>query len=389
VFDAKTGIELLPDGVSANNGAITRDGRKMLVQANLDNNPLGISSMALWDSRSQTLSSYGNLNGSTCGGSGESGPAASYGWALDDLGKKAVGTGYLDLNGNGYCEDMFDANWNTHGGEVVPFIWTKEKGPHELSMDGIDLGQTPWLRAQAISGDGSVVLGNSNFQNAYAWINEGKPIDLTALVGAYDGYAMSRDGSRVALSTYTDTLLFWNAKKGTKQEAFTKPASLLWCTDIPLVTWFEGDLCALYGAEAVQAAFGPVPVSASDMSDDGAVVIGRAGDFFIGFTGVMWLERLGWVKLSDFFHQQGVAEAYRYGLDNPIAISGNGAELVGGIPGISFTWYVDMKQAFVCDDDGRSKAVRFPEEYIEEVREGARPGRCEIVGAPGKKVGKK
>ena len=61
------------------------------------------------------------------------------------------------------------------------------------------------MRAHAISGNGRVVLGNSNFSKAYAWIDEGKPIDLLKLVGASDGYAMNFDASRVALRTATDT----------------------------------------------------------------------------------------------------------------------------------------------------------------------------------------
>jgi len=295
-----------------------------------------------------------------------------------------VGTAYIDKNGNGSCEDSFfidaDGNFKLQGGEVVPYLWTKGKGGRMLSMAGMDLSQEPWLRAQAISGNGRVVLGNSNFQKLYAWIDEGKPIDLLKLVGAYDGYAMNYDASRVALATVnsTESLLLWDATKGTSPRAFTRPKPLQWCTDIPLVTWMDGDVCALNGAAAVQATYGAVPVSASDMSDDGSVIIGRAGDFFVGLTGVMYLERLGWIKLSDFFHRQGVAEAYRFGMDNPLSISGDGREMVGGIPGYSFTWYVDMKTAFVCKH-GHSQATAFPDEFIDAVKDGAQMGRCELL----------
>ncbi len=393
LWDAKLGI-VQPDAkfnVQANNGAITRDGRQMLVQADLNGNVLGTdwdgsplksNSMALWDINRGSVTDLGSLNGDTCGGSSSlNGVSSSYGWALDARGKTAVGSGYIDRYKTGSCESFgyVDANGNyqVRGGDIVPFIWTEKKGPHQLSLEGVDLSQEPWHRAQAVSGDGSVVLGNSNFSKAYAWINEGKPIDLFKLVGAYDAYAINTDGSRVALMTGTNSMLLWNATKGTGPKAFTKVPDLKWCQDMPLVTWWGGDECAnLGGTDAVYAAYGPIAVQSTDMSDDGSVIIGRAGDFNVGFAGVMWLEKLGWVKLSDFFRTQGVVEAERYGMDNPLAISGRGSEIVGGIPGVSFTWYIDMKTAFVCKH-GRSEKAEFPEEFIEEVRHGARMGRCE------------
>jgi hypothetical protein len=240
----------------------------------------------------------------------------------------------------------------------------------------MNLLEEPWVRAQAISGNGRVVLGNSNFSKAYAWIDEGKPIDLQKLVGAVDGYAMNFDASRVALRTATDSMLLWDTTKGTGPRAFTKTGPLQWCIDMPLVTWFDGDACANATPAEVLAQYGPIPVDAFDMSDDGRVVIGRAGSFFVGFVGVMWIDQLGWIKLNEFFRGQGVAEAYRFGMDNPLSISGNGREMVGGLVGVGMTWYVDMATAFVCAH-GRSKETEFPNAFIAEVKNGARMGRCE------------
>ncbi len=106
-------------------------------------------------------------------------------------------------------------------------------------------------------------------------------------------------------------------------------------------------------------------------------MIARAGTFFeSGFHGMMWLEDLGWIKLKDFFRTQGVAEAYRFGLDGPASINGRGTEMVGGIPGYPLTWYVDMKKVFVCKHR-KSMETDFPEGFVEQIKNGALMGRCE------------
>ena len=90
----------------------------------------------------------------------------------------------------------------------------------------------------------------------------------------------------------------------------------------------------------------------------------------------MWVDGLGWIKLGDFFRRQGVAEAYRLGMENPISLNAAGDEMVGGLLGVAMTWYVDMKQVYVCQA-GSSLQVRFPEEAVAKVKSGARLGRCE------------
>ncbi|MFL6658665.1 MAG: hypothetical protein ACJ8GW_11370 [Massilia sp.] len=385
VWDKKKGVQMSPDGVVGVNMSITRDGRNMIVQADLDGNVVGTdweglpyktNSAAIWDTKTGALTGLGNLNGDTCGGSSQIGFSSSYGWALDGTGKTAVGTAYVDRNGDGTCEGGWsDADGgNAGGGEIIPFIWSAQRGMRPLSLKGIDLKAEPWHRAHAISGNGRVVLGNSNFMKAYAWIDEGKPIDLYKIIGAIDGYAMTPDASRVALETEKSGLVFWNANKGTGTGAFSKPRTLQWCVDFPLLGLDVS--CESEGAAAIQAQFGPIPVSASDFSDDGKVLIAQAGTWYSGIHGMLWLEELGWIKLSDFFRTQGVAEAYRYGLDATGSINGKGNEMVGGIPGYPLTWYVDMKKAFVCKH-GKSEETDFPTQFVAEVKQGARMGRCE------------
>uniref|UniRef100_UPI00286CADC9 hypothetical protein n=1 Tax=Roseateles sp. TaxID=1971397 RepID=UPI00286CADC9 len=115
----------------------------------------------------------------------------------------------------------------------------------------------------------------------------------------------------------------------------------------------------------------------SGISDDGRVLITRVGSFFSSFAGFMWVEDAGWIELNEFFRKQGVVEAEKYGMDNPLAISGQGNTLVGGLTGVGMTWYVDLKQAFVCAG-GVSTATAFPIEFAVKVKAGAAMGRCEI-----------
>lgn len=388
VWDSRKGIEWSPEGVLGVNASITRDGRKMIVQADLNKNVIGYyddgtpvttNSAAIWDTRTGRLTDLGNLNGDTCGGGSQIGYSASYGWALDATGKTAVGTAYLDKNGDGFCEGGWSGDTYV-GGEIVPFIWTEKGGIKPLSMAGIDTANEPWHRAHAVSGNGRVVLGNSNFMKAYAWIDQGKPIDLYQVAGAIDAYAMTPDASRVALQTEKDGLVFWDATKGTGKNAFTKTKLLKWCEDFPLLGLDVS--CETDGAAYIQENFGPVPITSSDISDDGKVLIAQAGVWFSGIHGMLWIEDIGWIKLSDFFRTQGVAEAYRYGMDGTASINGKGNEMVGGIPGVPMTWYVDMKKAFVCKH-GNSTEVSFPAEFVDEVKHGARMGRCEHLRASG------
>jgi len=134
--------------------------------------------------------------------------------------------------------------------------------------------------------------------------------------------------------------------------------------------------CETDGAAAIQAQFGPIPIIASDISDDGKLMIAQAGTWYSGLVGYLWIEDIGWIKLKDFFRTQGVAEAYRYGMDGPASINAKGSEMVGGIPGYPMTWYVDMKKAFVCRH-GTSVETDFPDGFVDQVKRGAQMGRCE------------
>lgn len=152
---------------------------------------------------------------------------------------------------------------------------------------------------------------------------------------------------------------------------------LRWCVDMPFLR-FGSDLCATLGADAIQASQGMVPVLIGDMSDDGSIVVGRAGSNAAGYTGVIWIDGIGWMKWNDFFRTQGVAEAFAVPFDNPLAISASGTEVVGGIAGTSFSWWVNIDQVFVCEG-GVSVQTGFPNGLREKMAAGAQFGRCEHI----------
>jgi hypothetical protein len=367
IWNMSQGFEVLPPELIANNSSMTRNAQWMTV--NVDFNGNGISQAALRSSNGQVIS-LGDLNGDTCGGGGESGFSSSYGWAVDDTGRTAVGTAYVDTDGDGSCESPGKS-------EILPFIWDAKKGMRQLDTSTLPMDELPWVRANSISGNGEVVLGTANFQNVYAWVKEGKPIDLTAKYGAGSGSAVNADGHRVALSlvdpvTYQGKgVALWDHAKG-----LTPIGSLKWCEDVPYVSWFGGDLCESMTPEEIEAAVGMPPVEVFDMNDDGSILIGRSGSFFTGFSGAIWIERIGWMTWDEFFRKQGVVEASNTQFANPISISGSGQEVTGGIPGVAFSWLVQMPQVFVCEK-GKSVQTGFPNGLRTKIAQGAKFGRCE------------
>lgn len=81
---------------------------------------------------------------------------------------------------------------------------------------------------------------------------------------------------------------------------------------------------------------------------------------------------------SAFFRKQGVPEGYIVPFDNPISISASGREVVGGIVGTQFSWWVDIDQVYCCEG-GVSVQTGFPNGLREKVAAGAQFGRCEHI----------
>lgn len=366
LWDKDTGIAVLPVWLGSYDGAIDGVGQHMAVQVDPDGN--GISEPAIWEENGP-LNYLGDLNGNICGGSSQSGADSAVGMDMDSTAQKVVGLAYLDPDGDGSCA------------EIAPFLWDATDGMHTLDYDP----SLPWTRAHAISGDGRVVLGNSNFQTAWAWVNEGTAIDLTALTGAYDVNAVNYDGSVVALNgvdtaTYRNTgVQLWNPWLGVDPSAFTNIDGLRYCVDLPYLDFFGDNLCESTTPEDIYDQVGVVPVLVFGSNDAGTVLIGRAGDFFTAFYGAIWIKDIGWMTMTDFLRKQGVVEAETAPIDNPMAISGTGDTIMGGIAGVQYSWLIDLEEVYVCKA-GVSTATTFPDGLRTEITSnGAAFGRCEFI----------
>ncbi len=374
-WERDTGFSLIGEEgeFSTSNVAVDGRGRDFLVGgADPDGN--GIGEPAIYREGLGTIL-LGDLNGNTCGGGSSSGSSAAVPWAMDDYGRTVVGMAYVDADGDGSCQRQ-------DGSEIFAYKWTPKFGMKKLSTEGLNL--RGFTRAQGVSGNGQVILGINSFGQAIGWYRD-RVYDLYAMVGATDAYANSRDGTKAALSTRNGIVL-WNPKSRT--EPFTDIGGLRYCYDLPYNS-FGRNFCEmdLNGDGVVDTddwdyifeQEGAVPTLVFDMSDKGDVMIGRAGNFFNGFYGALYLEGIGWMNMDDFLEKQGVIEARTLGLQNPLALDGKGNTLVGGLPGVVFTWILDMDKAFVCKD-GRDREVSFPRQMIKQVQRGALLGRCEHQG---------
>lgn len=360
-WDKNKGFELLPDYVSPSHGAMDRNGQRTLVSADPDGN--GIQEPALL--ANGRVTGLGDLSGDTCNVDGIS----ASGWDIDDSANKAVGFAYLDRDGDGHCGSPFK-------NEITPFVWDARGGMRELDVSFANL--PPWTRAAGISGNGRVIVGGANLQAAVAWVDEGPMIDLQQAIGATDLYVSNYDGTRVPM--FSDTrreVVLWNAMRGAGQEAFTSIDGLRYCRDVPY-TFFGQDFCALYGEEYLYEQLGTAPMNISAVTDKGDIVLGRAGSFFSGFAGGIWIEGLGWMTMSEFLRKQGVVEAQDVPFDNPLAVSASGSEIVGGIAGAQFSWMIEADQVYVCEN-GQSVLTGFPGGLRAKVAAGAKFGRCEFL----------
>jgi hypothetical protein len=113
-------------------------------------------------------------------------------------------------------------------------------------------------------------------------------------------------------------------------------------------------------------------------NDAGTVLVGRAGDFWTGIYGAIYVKDIGWMVMTEFLRKQGVVEASNYPIDNPMGISGDGDTIMGGLAGVQFSWLIDLEQVYVCKS-GVSTVTTFPDGLRTEIAGGAEFGRCEFI----------
>ena len=122
----------------------------------------------------------------------------------------------------------------------------------------------------------------------------------------------------------------------------------------------------------------PFPAEGFGVSDKGDIVVGRAGDFWNGFLGFLWMEETGMIDFNAFLQGQGVMEAYTSAFISPLAISGDGKTIVGwGLSDVSMVSFaLTLDQVWVCRN-GKSRLTGFPGGMRTQLARGAELGLCE------------
>lgn len=201
-------------------------------------------------------------------------------------------------------------------GHPIAFRWTAEDGIDRLTVNR----PHTYSRANAISADGSVIVGwndqNNGYRSAVIWI-DGQPHDLTAADGSPIGeaQAVNRDGSVVVGGGYPGPsggeAWRWTAETG------VQPIGL-----IPVSGWFDN-------------------ANAFAVSDDGRVVAGASG-FGFNREAFVWTPDGGMRLLSQYAAEHGFSPPAGT-LFFTALVSPDGRSF-GGNAAID-----DLNQAFVLD----------------------------------------
>ena len=378
-YDVKSGEF---EAFAARSGApkLTRDGHTTALNLNPDVPPWegGVYQPALWN-RLTGLTMMDMPHGETgCDG------VIMSPYDVDAQGKTVVGLAYQ--NGcsrpawsNSGLNKFYGATWTKAAGleylETPDWVLPEMQNcTYDFELGGYVEGcQVSGSRANAIAGDSTLIVGHvdAGGWKGSAWVDgefmmmgqddpkgwvgsaNGVNHDGTAVVG---GYAGRNDWD------WGEDAYVWSPETGTRNLGhFTLSCEIVAPWDCP---WMP---------EIV------FPAEAFGVSDKGDIVVGRAGDFWNGFIGFLWMEELGMLDFNEFLQGQGVMEAYTSGLISPLAISGDGKTIVGwgytDIDQISFA--VTLDQVWMCSK-GKSQMVGFPGAAISHLKRGAELGLCEV-----------
>lgn len=305
-----------------------------------------------------------------------------------------------DLTSNGdmvvglaYRDGCSRGDWHPDGpNKFWGGVWTADHGLQYLDTPDWVLPEQPectWdsdsggfvdgcavrgTRANAVSGDGSLIAGHVDAQGwkGAAWI-DGEMI----MIGQDDGKgwvgsvnAVSDNGA-VAVGGEAGNYNDWGfALDGYIWDVATGTTTNIGHVAMPCETFAPWACDWLPEIELPTTPFG--------VTDKGDLVVGRAGSPWDGFAGFIWMEETGIIELGEFLRGQGIVEAYTNELISPLAVSGDGKTIVGWGLGqtnlISFA--VTLDQVWICRK-GKSNLTGFPGGMITHLNKGATLGLCE------------
>ena len=268
--------------------------------------------------------------------------------------------------------------------DVYAYKWTAKNGLQLLSKVGADAA-----RANAVSGDGRVVVGWQDSVTGYPYragsIWQGKEQMLLREPKSVSEYNPDGTvGEAMAVNTAGTTVVgidagpdlndtyIWHVRSGTRNLGGDK-------TPVCFYSWDEGqDVCKTRKTLAYS------------ISNDARVITGESTlmDFWNGVyavDGAIYTQQLGWMQLSWFLQSQGVLEAVNW-VFLGARVSANGKTLVGTAAPLGSDYYqgfrVDLDQVFVCHrgtggkSAGTSLKVDFPAGMDQHLFHGDKIGLC-------------
>jgi uncharacterized membrane protein len=263
------------------------------------------------------------------------------------------------------------------GCAYYPFKWTAKSGMQLLSRIG-DLS----ARANAVSGNGDVVVGWQDFRDDFPYrigsIWQGKyQTILTEPKSVTDWNPPGYVGEVMAINTAGNVAVgieagadqndsyIWTPTAGTRNLGGDKVPVCFWSWDV------QDTVCAKRKTIAYS------------ISDDAKVITGasRFSDFWNGVfaaDGAIFTPKLGWMQLSKFLQSQGVLEAASWVFFST-RVSGDGKTLIGtGFP-LASDYYqgyrIQLDQVFVCKGR-KTLRVGFPDAMDQQLSAGATIGLC-------------
>lgn len=249
----------------------------------------------------------------------------------------------------GYGGDNNGGSDGCGGAQARAFRWTRESGMVTLPWGGVAPCGGGGASASGISGDGTVMVGSSNFGcHSYActWIfpvganPEFRKLNFFDPVSGANG--ISSDG-QVAVGAVSSPVYPCRWVSGSGAQAIPSPGSPAVARAVNAdgtviignVTTLYSSIAFRYTSQGVQSlgslSSGGLQYDGAyawDVSGDGEFVVGESTISYVGTFAFLWTPSLGMVNLNTYLPTIGIA-INGWTLGGTTAVSENGSTLVG------------------------------------------------------------